>query len=163
MMIARDARDVRAMSPIPFETQSLRTLINGDSTPQTTPQTTTQPTTLDLTLDLSTFARFHSNYPNHSNHTPTASSASGGAHPSALIPPPAQPSPKRHCPSHSLPPTLPPVLHVPPRPPSPPSPPNPVRAMPGLRHAGLMHEYGGVRRWVQMRRGERPWPHMADA
>lgn len=44
------------------------------------------------------------------------------------------------------------------RPLSPPSPPGAVRALPGVKHAGLLCEYGGLRRYMQMQRGERPWP-----
>lgn len=150
--------DVRAMSPPPFETDTLRFLINGGSEPThvlpsttTVAQAPTAPVPVLGTLDLSSLSRF--NFP-----------TGGGAHPSALDPPP-----KRQCPS-TLPPTLPPLPTLPSvtplpaaRPLSPPSPPNAVRAMPGLRHAGLLREYGGIRRYMQMQRGERPWPSQADA
>ena len=33
-----------------------------------------------------------------------------------------------------------------------------MRALPGVKHAGLLREYGGLRRYMQMQRGERPWP-----
>ena len=130
--------DVRAMSPLPFETLHFRSLINQ---PVAVPTTHTQPT---HTLDLSGFSQFHQS---------SDIVAVAGAHASALMPPP--PPPKRHCASLPLTPPLPQSTRA--HPLSPESPPNAVRALPGIRHAGLLSQYGGLKRFMQMQRGERPW------
>jgi hypothetical protein len=145
--------DMRAMSPVSFETQSLRALINGTGSSQFQQSQQSQPPPLGA-LDLSGFSRFHAPQTDY-----------GGAQRSTLDPPPA----KRPCgiivpplptadpaATHSATQTTQTTQTT--RPVSPPSPPNAVRAFPGVRHAGLLSEYGGVRRFMQMQKGERPWP-----
>lgn len=58
-------------------------------------------------------------------------------------------------PPSSMPPSLP---RLPPLPPPPPSP----RRRFSNPHHGLMREFGGVRRWCAMYRGDAPWPELAD-
>lgn len=128
----------RAMSPVSFETQSLRALINGGGGPIPSHlpplhSELVQPAPSIGALDLSDFDRYH-----RPDHT--------------LTPPPPS---KRPC-GIVAPPRLAPLPTMPP--PPPPMPTTATRlSFPGP-HAGLMRPYGGIKRYMAMQRGEIPWP-----
>lgn len=135
-----NSSDVRAMSPVSFQTQSLRALINGNVGPVPShlpplPSELVHPTPSIGALDLSGFAQYH---------TPG---------PSLTPPPPA----KRPC-GIVVPPRLPPLPDAPQATSMPAASSQASRIpFPGP-HAGLMRPYGGIKRWMAMQRGEIPWP-----
>ena len=139
-----DPSDVRAMSPPCSESKRMRCLIMGELDPDPPPPRMADPVALDLsTFDVYLNKSSNSNTSSNFGYSSTHGSIS-------IAPPPCiRPTP-------ALPPTMPPPLL---RPDPLPTPMACSRALafPGP-HAGLLRAYGGVHRWMAMRRGEIPWP-----
>ena len=128
--------NVRPLSPVSPSTKRMRLLICGDSVAvDASPPSLQAPLAMDL--DLRGF----------------------GA--SAPLPPlPPLPEPElRGLPPEFTPCPLPPL---PPRSPSPQAAPTapPLPPPKGVlwKHTGLMQQFGGIKKWLAMKRGELPWP-----